>query len=328
MKRYISLILAAILCCLALTSCGQVNTKQANEIESDSEATDLAPETVYLEPGKAYMSVEITDGYSSLESQTDTIPEQWKKGVEKHTDETAAKSFTAEIFGKTITYAYSGTLERSPLSTPVGNRVIHSYGTDDVGYVSVDAESQKVVRWRDAVLPPEAYGNAFQVDGDVNIIYTIDLEELKQIAFDYAKKLVGEEQLAKYEYVLNEENEVYFYRMINGHKTNEYIYLWFQSDGTLAGFDLCNIGLYNDINSLEFDEQKANDSIAKQLSKRYADKEYKVEQNKIEIVMLPNGQMAYRYAIKTEYVRSSFESNGETVFAWNGEKLTFTISAE
>ena len=117
--------------------------------------------------------------------------------------------------------------------------------------------------------------------------------------------------------------------MINGQKTNEYIHLWFQSDGMIAGFDLRNIGLYNDLDSFKFDEEKAKNLIKTQLNNHYKETKHGIESMDITVRMLPNGQMAYYYTVNVMYlIGKEQDDNGETMYDWGGEIMNFTIPAE
>jgi hypothetical protein len=361
-KHYISLTLALILCCLAFASCGgSVEKENSASAKEDNNATDstgtkqtttepygiltvpgqtpnydfsiqqdnFPSASLRLEPYSAHGSSEICDGGISLPVLTNSLPKEWISARGAYQDETAPESVTVTLFGENYTYEYIESYEYSLFDRPQNHRTVHVYGNLKTGngYVKIDAATRTVVAWRATA--------TYKNEHNSIPTYSVEAEELKQIAEEYIKQLVGEEQFASYEYTLDGYNRIYFYRKINGYKTNEYIYLNLMPSGKIAGFNLYNIGLYSNVTELSFDEEQAKTIIDARLDERYLKKysHYNWSPREISIVMLPNGQIAYNYymnvdvCIEEEKIEEG-EYAGETFCMMGGELLTYLIIAK
>ncbi len=323
MKKVLSIIMTVsmILSCAMLYSCGSTQTASSNNIGNDAEKIVLQPYEIYGE------SID-SDSGSLISLQTNALPNNWVEERGEHQDDTAQKTITVEVLGKKYTYQYSKSKEYALYKNAPGNQVQHYYGDHFDGNVTVNAQTNQVISWQAPLPGPSVHDSIFRTDADLNRLYDMDADELQKIAEEYAKELIGKEQLSKYEFVI-EESSVCFFRMINGEKTNEYIRLVLQSDGDLHSFVLMNIGMFNHIDDFKFDNKKAVEQIEKKLANAYGDVEYSIKSINKTVLMLPNGQCAYQFDINTQY--SLGEANvAEDVSGtfWMSQMFEFIIPAE
>ncbi len=313
MKKVLSIIMtiSMILSCVMLYSCGATN-----------EIGNKTPE-IRLSPYTLYGSKTNSEGGSSGVLQTATIPDEWKISRGTYQDKSAPKSYTVEVLGKKYTHSYTESVEYSLLSRPQDDRIYHTYGDIYDAFFTIDAKNQKVVAWQKSF----ARG-MFRSDGNANVVYDMSMAEVERIAQGYVKDLVGEARAKEYTFSI-ENGHFYFRRYVNGHKTDEYITMVLQSDGTLYSFHLENIGMYDNVTDFSFDETKAQSMIEQKLKEYYQEQEYKIQNIDIQVQMLPSGQMAYGYVVTTDVMNGEVKTqNGETLYAWGSDEFRFTIPAE
>ncbi|MBE6671891.1 MAG: hypothetical protein E7599_00010 [Ruminococcaceae bacterium] len=315
MKKLITIILtlSMIFGCTVLYSCGNVDAVNTEE-----------PGDIYLSPYTLYSSsADSSEGAAGLSLQTEQFPEEWTASRGKYKDEQAPKSVTVEIQGKKYTYQYTESYEHNLMFCPTKRQAIHIYGIEGSvdGYAKVDAQTSKIVSWYEGTPFPIGF---WQIDTNNEA----DLAKLKETAGGYLEGLVGKERINDYQFTID-YNRIYFYRYINGKKTNEYVSMSLLANGSLQSYNLYNIGLYDDVTDFKFDEEKAETMIKTQIKEHFKDTKYSIEKMDITIRILPNGQMAYKYAVTVHYcIGEEQDENGEMRYTWTGETLTFTIPAE
>ena len=276
-------------------------------------------ETIRLNPYTLYGSKSDSDGGLGLSLQTDVLPEEWTTARGYYQDDSAPKSITVEVQDQKYTYEYTESFERELLGSHKSGRAYHIYGkqTDKNGFVKIDTLTNEIIAWSKGNFKPAGF---WKIDSKNEA----DLAKVKEKAEEYLKDLVGEEKMFQYQFTI-EYNQVYFYRYINGHQTNEVVFMSLLSDGSLYSYDLFNIGLYDGISDFSFDEEKAENVIKDIVKEHYQDKQYNIQKIDIQVQMLPNGQMAYNYVITTAFCVEQFEDGSAD---WGGETFHFVIPAE
>lgn len=310
MKKVLSIIITVsmMLSCAMLCSCGTTE-------DVDKKTT----ETIRLNPYTLYGSKSDSDGGLGVSMQTDVLPEEWTTHRGFYQDDSAPKSITVEVQGQKYTYEYTESFERELLGSHKSGRAYHIYGkqTDKNGFVQIDTQTNEIIAWGKGNSKPAGF---WKIDSKNEA----DLAEVKEIAEEHLKDLVGEERVSQYQFTI-EYDQIYFYRYINGHQTNEVVFMSLLADGSLYSYDLFNIGLYDDISDFSFDEEKAENMIREKVKECYQDKQYSIQKTKIQIQMLPNGQMAYNYIITTAFCVKQYEDGSA---AWGGETFNFIIPVE
>lgn len=315
MKKLITIILtlSMIFGCTVLYSCGNVdavNTEESGDIY-------LSPYTLYSS------SADTSEGAAGLSLQTEQFPEEWTASRGKYKDEQAPKSVTVEIQGKKYTYQYTESYEHNLMFCPTKRQATHIYGTEGSvdGYAKVDTQTNKVILWSKGDARPIGF---WKIDTQNEA----DLAKLKQTAEGYLEDLVGKERANDYQFTI-EYDQIIFYRYVNGHKTNEKIFMSLLADGSLYSYYLINIGLYDDVTDFEFDEEKAENTIKAQIKDHFKDTKHSIERIDSIIRILPNGQMAYNYTVNVRYcINEEQDENGEMLYDWSGEILNIIIPAE
>ena len=319
-KRWMAML--TVIAVLACTLMGCMQTQAPKDKDKNEEQN----KEIQLDSNKVYSYMTLSDG-GTLSKVTNSLPTEWFAGSEKYQDKKAAATFSADIFGKKITLDYSFSIQWDHYGH--NKRVTyHAYGGAIVGEVRVDAESGKIIYYHDETPPPGMIDTVLKSDENLNRIYDLPKDEIRAIAEDYAKKLVGEEQFKKYECVF-ESNRIVFYRVVNGYKTVEYVAIYLTSAGDLYSYNLSNIGMYDNVSAFKFDEKKAEAEIQKQLDAYYKEKgkEYGIDEMVPTPMVLPNGQLGYEYKVTTAYVWSEEIINGESSQLLMSHSFTFVIPA-
>ena len=281
----------------------------------------------WLTPYTTFAIDSVTDCYIELPQFPD-MPEQWFTEFGEFQNEKAPAKASITVADKEYTLPYNKSRQYSLYADiNVGERYCYGNEFSSDGYLEVDASTGKILRWKKEYSIQE-YREKIETknfDGQIQQVYSIEIDELRTKTYEYMSALLGDEQLSQYEFEM-ESGRIYLYRRINGYRTNEYIFVDLTSDGTeLFGFAFYNVGLYNDVSDFAFNENKAEAVVKSNIKEAFADRNYKIESMDIVVRMLPNGQMAYEYTTDVMYFHQFLEDGAE---AWGGVRLTFIIPAE
>ncbi len=283
-------------------------------------ATDKASD-IQLDAYKVYgMIEEETEDGTSVRMMSTALPEEWFVSKNDYKSENAAATFAVNMYGKEYVFDYQHSKDFSSYNNTRSGRRDY-YGTLDYG-CAVDAATGEIVVFRGTAL---INWERPEFDANGNAVYEKTSDEIRKMADNYVVQLVGEKQLSKYEFYQDKNSIwIYYYRVVNGYKTDEYVKLKLSASGELATYVLSNIGMYDDVTVYKFDENKAVSAVKKQITEYYKDTQYRVESIMPMPIVLPNGQNAYEYTAKTTFCEQQFEDGTQ---AWGGETLTFVVPA-
>ncbi len=267
----------------------------------------------WLTPYTTFANDSITDCYIEL-PRFPNLPEKWftKHGEFQNKKAPAKASIT--VADKEYTLPYNMSRQYSLYADMnIGERYCYGNEFSSDGYLEVDASTGNILRWKKEHSMQE-YREKIKIenfDGQIQQVYSIETDELRKKTYEHMSKLLGNEQLSQYEFTM-ESGRIYLYRMVNGHRTNEYIFVDLTSDGTeLFGFAFYNVGLYNDVSDFVFNEKKAEAVVKLNIKEAFADRKYKIRSMDVVVRMLPNGQMAYEYTTEVMYFHQLLEDGAE-----------------
>lgn len=225
------------------------------------------------------------------------IPIWSKDNLSRKTDQTAPQTISITFNGKT----YTGNYVSSGVMTPKLYVEHKYYGDNAIFEINTNTGAL----------------SSFLLAEEPTHYSTITENQCKQIADSIAKEYID---LSKYSIETQKrslselyDNYIYtvtYYKEISGFITSDKLSISVLGDGTVMSFDCANLGSFNDIEKIQYNEEKIHTAISEKISSIYptTTKHTGFKINSVILIRLEDGTSAFLYTIENQFRNNNYES--------------------